>query len=226
MSTSPLQLTPAQLNSADTAQWKSPISQESVDLRVAVPAIVQSFDAEKQFVTVQIAIREQIRTPYGPQNTEISPLYCIPIAPFRAGGFAFTLPIQAGDEGFLIFCDMAIDLWKARGGVQNQLVMRRHDLNDSFFLPGGWSQPRVLENYSTTSAQLRSDDGSVVVDVAASGITLTAPKVTINSSGDVDITAQGAVNIQGNPTSIDNKEFLTHLHSGVQSGGSDTGPVV
>lgn len=218
MSTAP-QLTPSQINYAETSQWKAILRQALADLRVAIPAIVQEFDAATQTVTVQIALREVVRMPAGAQNIAIQPVYKVPVCLPRAGGFALTLPIEAGDEGMLVFCDMCIDLWWARGGVQNQLERRRHDLSDCGFFPGIWNQKRLLSNYSANSAQLRSDDGSVVVDLATTGITLTGPKVTVNSLGDVDIAASGNVNIQG-------KTWLSHQHTGVQTGGGDTGPVL
>lgn len=228
------QLTPDQLNYAETSQWTEIIRQALTDLRVAIPAIVQDFDVATQTVTVQIALREVVRSDSGPLNIPIQPIYKVPLMLQRAGGFCLTMPVKAGDEGMLIFCDMCIDLWWARGGVQNQLERRRHDLSDCGFYPGLWNQQRLLQQYSTDSVQLRSDDTSVIIDVALDGITLTAPKVTINSGGDVDITAAGDVNIQGqsifiesseDDTAIDGKTFLTHQHTGVQTGGGDTGPV-
>jgi len=234
MSTSVPQLTPDQLNYAETSQWKEILSQALPDLRVAIPAIIQSFDPVSQTCTVQIALREVVRTQTGPQNIAIQPINKVPVSLPRAGGLSLTLPLKAGDEGMLIFCDMCIDLWWSRGGIQNQFERRRHDLSDAIFIPGPWSQPRVLSNYSTNSAQLRTDDDTVILDVAEAGITLTAPKVSINTTGDVDITAQGNVNIQGqqvviesmsDDTTIDGSDYLDHKHSGVQSGSSDTGPV-
>jgi hypothetical protein len=236
---SQLQLTPAQLTAALTAQWKEIIRQALIDLRVAAPAVVTQFNSN-QTVNVQIEISELVRLPDGPQWTAIPPIYNVPIILPRAGGFSLTLPLKAGDEGLLVFCDSCIDLWWQQGGVQPpagaplkqpQFERRRHDLSDCGFIPGPWNQTRVLSNYSTDSAQLRSDDGTVIVDVAEAGITLTAPKVTINTSGDIDLTASGNVNISGtnvsiaSDTTIDGKTFLTHTHTGVQSGGSDTGPV-
>jgi hypothetical protein len=234
MSTSVPQLTPSQLNYAESSQWQEILKQALADLRVAIPAIVQSFDPVEQTVTVQIALREVVRTDSGPQNVAIQPIYKVPVVLPRAGGFCLTMPLTAGDEGMLVFCDMCIDLWWVRGGTQNQLERRRHDITDCGFYPGMWSQPRVLAHYSANSAQLRSDDDTVVIDVALAGITLTAPKVLIQSSGDVDISASGNVNISGAQivaassganTKLDGKVFLTHEHTGVQTGGGTSGPV-
>ena len=127
MSSQP-QLTPDQLNYAETAQWKTILKQALADLRVSIPAIVQAFDAMEGTVDVQVAIREIVRTPNGPANTAINPIFKVPVCFPSGGGFSLTLPIQPGDEGMLVFCDMCIDLWWMRGGLQNQFERRRHDL--------------------------------------------------------------------------------------------------
>lgn len=213
MSTNP-QLTPAQLNYAETAQWKDILRQAITDLRVSIPAIVTDFDPVKQVVGVEIAIREVVRTPSGPVDTAIAPIYNVPVCFPSAGGFSLTLPIQSGDEGLLVFCDMCIDLWWARGGIQNQLERRRHDLSDCGFYPGGRSQPRALPSYSANSAQLRSDDGSTYVEIAAGQIVNIVAPSGVNITG--NLVVSGEVTGNGIPLS-------THLHPGVQAGGSDTG---
>jgi hypothetical protein len=183
MSATPQGLTPFQVNGAESEQWKLILRQALVDLRVAVPGIIQDFDPVTQTATVQIALKEVVRDPEkGPVPTPIAPIYKVPVVLPRAGGFSLTLPLAAGDECLLIFADMCIDLWWTRGGVQEQFERRRHDLSDCFCVPGPWSQPRKLSNYSAGSAQLRSDDGSVIVDVAESGITLKAPTVSVSDN--------------------------------------------
>lgn len=218
---------PDAINWNEIAQWKAMLSQALADLRVSIPAIVQSFDPVAQTVVVEIAVREVVKTQNGPQSVAIAPIGDVPVILPSAGGYSLTLPLQAGDEGLLVFCDMCIDLWWSRGGIQDQFERRRHDLSDCGFFPGGKSQARVISNYSGTSAQLRSDDGNTIVDVAETGITLTADKVQINTTGDVDLTASGNVNISATSgTKIDGKTFLTHEHSGVSTGAGVTGPVV
>jgi hypothetical protein len=198
-------LTPQQAVTAETAQWKELIRQAAADLRVAIPGIIQSFDPVRQLAVVQVALRENVRTVVNTttgqssyKDVAIQPLKDVLVVIPRGGGYSFTLPLRAGDECLLVFGDMARDLWWVRGGVQNQFEKRRHDISDAFCIPGPWSNPRALANWSTTSAQLRSDDGTVVIDVAETGVTVTAPKVetvtpaaTIGASGG---TAQPLVN--------------------------------
>ncbi len=155
----------------------------SDNLRVAIPGIVQSFDPVAQTVTVQPAIRERIRNPDLTFSHVALPLLVdVPIVVPRAGGFALTLPVAKGDECLVIFGDMCFDAWWASGNVQNQPDKRRHDLSDGFAIMGLWSQPRVLSGYSTTAAQLRTDDGVTYVSVTPREIDLVAANVKVNGT--------------------------------------------
>ena len=227
-------MTPTQVTAAESAQWKALASQIVQNLRVSIPGIIQSFDPAAQTAVVQIALYERVKTATGPQIMAIPAIQDVPIQMPRGGGFSVTLPLKSGDECLLVFCDMCIDLWWARGGVQPQFEIRRHDLSDCICIPGPWNQQRLIQNYSTNSLQVRSDDGTVIVDVAEAGITLTAPKVQINTSGDIDFMASGNVNISGTKVSvtssdsqstIDGKIFLLHEHTTVKTGTDDSGPV-
>ena len=150
-------------------------------LRVAMPGIIGSFDSDKQTVTVDIAVYDRILTGlpsipnYNPATGDIKipTLLDVPIVIPRAGGAALTFPVQAGDECLVIFTDFCINTWYNSGGINNaQERLRRHDLSDGFAILGPWSQPRVLSDYSTTQAQLRTDDGTVFVGIDTTGLTL------------------------------------------------------
>lgn len=180
------------------------------DLRVACPGIVKSnLDPVTQTITVQLAIREKINIDGNVSHEEVPVLLDVPVFMPRAGGFCLTLPVSVGDECLVIFGDNCMDSWWQSGGVQNQLEKRRHDLSDGYALVGIWSQPRILSSYSSNSAQLRTDDGSTVIDIRPGLITHTATQVVINST---------QVTIAG-------KDFLSHHHSGVSTGSGNTGGV-
>lgn len=248
------QLTPDQIGYAESSQWKELLRQSLADLRVSIPAIVESFDSSDQTVTVNVALLESLQTPVGLQSFKIPSIGKVPVCFQSAGGFSLTLPIKAGDEGMLVFCDMCIDLWWTRGGVQEQFERRRHDLSDCGFFPSGRSLPRALANYSTDSAQIRLDDGSAYIELTASGgVNILAPGgvningtvliqktleveqlVTIDDGMDVTgtvvgeggtLTVNGAVVASGEVTG-NGIALSTHVHSGVQGGTDDTGPPV
>lgn len=143
------------------------------DLRVAIPGIVQSFDPIEQTVTVQPAVKERVLDLLGNISMVNLPLLLdVPIVLPRAGGIVLTMPVQLGDECLVIFGDMCIDAWWSQGGVQVQAEKRRHDLSDGFAILSPTSQPRRITNYSTTSAQLRTEDGSQCIDISQEGIDL------------------------------------------------------
>lgn len=145
----------------------------AVDLRVCMPGIIQSFDPVEQTVTVQPAIKERVIDALGNISMVSLPLLLdVPLNVPRGGGFAFTFPIKPGDEVLVIFSDMCIDAWWSQGGVQVQAEKRRHDLSDGFAILAPTSQPRRITNYSTTSAQLRTEDGSQCIDISQDGIDL------------------------------------------------------
>lgn len=180
----------------------------NIDLRVASPGIIQSFDQIEQTVTVQLVLRENVsNSEYEKQWKEIPQLLDVPIVIPRAGGYCITMPIQKGDECLVIFGDMCIDAWWQHGGIQNQMdkSMRRHDLSDGFAILGPWSQPKVIKNYSTDSCQIRNEEGTACIELKGNDINMKAGNVKIDAS---QITLDGIV-------------WDSHTHPGVhgQTGG-------
>ena len=201
--------------------------QNANKLRVSLPGVVQAYDADQQTVTVQVAIRELLNIDGTQQWTDIPLLLDVPICFPRAGGYVLTLPIAPGDEVLVVFGDCCFDAWWQSGGVQNQIDIRRHDLSDAFAIPGPWSQPRRVPGYSTNSCQLRNEAGSAYVElsgstinIVGSAVNITAPNVTVTGRTTVD----GKTTITGS-TDIQGRDFLTHTHSGVETGGGSTGGV-
>lgn len=171
-------------------------------LRCACPGIIQSFNAQTQTCTVQLAIREEItNTDYSTSWVQLPLLTDVPILIPRAGGYSLTFPIKNGDECLVIFSDMCIDGWFGLGGIQNQPEKRRHDLSDAIAIVGLYSQPNVLENYSMDSMQLRSNSGSSYISFKENEIDIVSNSVKINGIG-----------------------FDQHTHNAPSGGGQTSGP--
>ena len=171
--------------SIQTAPIDQSLHQFECDLRVSIPAIVVSFDAVRQVVSVQPAIKELMRVNAVLTPTTLPILDDVPIVLPCGGGFSLTFPIKPGDECDLVFSDMAFDLWWQSGGVQQQPdgKLYRHDIGDAKAHFGLRNQKRVLANYSTSSAQLRSDDGTVAITLTGSTVKIVAPSVQIGDGG-------------------------------------------
>lgn len=133
------------------------------------------------------------------------------------------LPIQAGCKGLVIPGDAYLGEMSGLGGGVASLTQPAN-LGALVFVPiaaNGWSasDPDTLRLYGVTKAVMQASDGS---DVAA---TLTATDATLafDANNYVKVSGDG-VDIKGTLT-INGVPYLDHMHSGVQTGGSDTGPV-
>ncbi|MCM2483368.1 Gp138 family membrane-puncturing spike protein [Burkholderia glumae] len=196
----------------------------------ALPATVQSFDPASMTVTVQLATRDSVKNEDGTIGSELLPLVTdCPVVWQGGGGVTATFPISAGDECLIVFAARGSDAWWQSGGVQEQAEPRMHSLADGFALIGVRSKPRVLANVSTTSAQLRSDDGATCIDlspaaqtvkiVAPGGFEIDAPTVKVNASASVQVNSpqsafDGALTVKGAFT------FLAGLVGSATSGAA------
>lgn len=140
----------------------------------------------------------------------------VPIVFPNAGGLFLTLPITVGDEILVIFASRCIDAWWQLGSVQVPMEMRMHDLSDGFAIPGPRSQPNVIPNISSTSAQLRNAAGTSYIELTQAGVINLVSPAGINVTGNMIVSGEVTAGVTSIPLS-------THIHPGVTSGGSDTG---
>ncbi len=208
-------------------------------ISVSIPATVTAFDADTQTVTAKPNIRRVRTLDALRQTLDVPEVINVPlIYPFaQVAGFALTLPISAGDQVLLIVADRSIDNWVDNSGVQDpheSANPRMHDLTDSLAIVGATPNPLALSDYQTAAIELRnasretrvtlSNDAVEVVQggnsiiLNATGLTLTFGGTSIALDGtSIDLT--GVLRINGSP-------YLGHAHSGVQTGGGNTGGVV
>ncbi|EPG8229692.1 Gp138 family membrane-puncturing spike protein [Klebsiella pneumoniae] len=222
-------------------------------MRVSMPGIIQSFDPDAVTAVVQPAIKGVEQDESGADvSVNIPLLVDVPVVFPRGGGCTLTFPVKAGDECLVIFADRCIDFWWQSGGVQEPVDERMHDLSDAFCIVGPQSQAKKIGGISTTAAQLRTDDGSAFIEVAAGhDVTVkTSGKLTASADGGTEITSpeiilNGNVTINGNlsqgmgesggsatmhgPVTVTNdvtaggKSLMTHTHGGVEHGNDSTG---
>jgi phage baseplate assembly protein gpV len=153
-------------------------------IHTAYPAVINSFDPIAETCSCTLTVQAQVTDRN--ENTSwvtVTPLVDVPVHFPSGGGYTLTFPVSPGDECLVVLASRCIDAWWQSSGPQPQADLRMHDLSDGFAFVGFKSQPRVLSpGIATVGAQLRSDDGSTLVEVGAGEITLKAPSsVTINS---------------------------------------------
>jgi len=140
---------------------------ESVQSRIMtmVPVKVMK-DSDGHTVGIQPLIKWVQRMPDGSQKlNDYPPITDAPVNFVSGGGTTFTHPVKEGDEGYALIASRSIDVWHEKGGMQPQVDARMHDLSDAIYCPGLRSTPRKLKDVSTTSAQMRSDDGKHMFDM-------------------------------------------------------------
>lgn len=222
-------------------------------MRVSIPGIIQSFDPDAVTAVVQPAIKGVEHDESGAEVSVSLPLLVdVPVVFPRGGGCTLTFPVKEGDECLVIFADRCIDFWWQSGGIQEPVDGRMHDLSDAFCIAGPQSQAKKISGISTTATQLRTDDGSAFIEVAAGhDVTVKTPgKLTASADGGTEITSpeiilNGNVTINGNlsqgmgesggsatmhgPVTVTNdvtaggKSLMTHTHGGVEHGNDSTG---
>lgn len=194
----------------------------------SLPGIIVSFDLEKQTAVVLPATKAKYRDPTGASKYVTMPLLVDCPVVFPSGGnVVLTFPIAAGDDCLVQFSCRCIDGWWQSGSVQVPPEFRMHDLSDGFVFVGPRSLPKTLQNVSATTAQLRSKDGTTFVELDPAGqiVTITAPGGVIVNG---DLTVNGKITASGIIKSLVDVvavaiSLFTHHHTGVTTGGGNTG---
>ena len=96
---------------------------------------------------------------------QIPPLVDVPVAFPRGGGYAVTFPLNAGDEGIVIFSERCIDGWWQSGRASEPMDYRQHDLSDGMFYPSICSVPNAIKDFYTGGLSMQSLDGSTFIRV-------------------------------------------------------------
>ncbi len=155
-------------------------------------------------------------------------LYQVPFWRLQGGTSAAIIDPVAGDIGLALFASRdsslvrkaALGVGLALGKLFNPASRRQYDWGDGVYLGG-------MLNGAPTQWVRFSASGVEVV--SPQQITLTAPTIAINGSTAVNIAgpvnANGAtISTAGEVTDAAGKVLGTHVHTGVTTGGSDTGP--
>lgn len=187
-----------------------------------LPAKVIAVDDKREYVTVHPQIMV-----LGVDNTLTSRAQIAKVPLFNIGGgnYVLSFPIQTDDLGWIIAADRDISLYLQASKEAGPNTQRQHSFEDGLFVPDA-ARRWALDNEDTSNAVFQSLDGSVRIALWPTKVKITAPSVDVESpsvhmSGDlhVDGTIIGTTDVIGG-----GKSLKTHLHSGVTTGGGNTGP--
>ena len=175
-----------------------------------IPAKVVSYDDTTNRAVIKPLV--MLGTTDG-QKISRAQLSNIPVFRFGGGGFFIRFPVKPGDFGWLKATDRDVSLIMQRGGLEDwPNTLRQHSFSDGMFFPDtlkSW----VIDGANADALVIQSIDGSVCVS-------LHSGKVKIEAA---DIEVVGNMSVTGTMTNNGVNIGSTHVHSGVQSGTSDTG---
>ena len=137
----------------------------------------------------------------------------VPVINFLGGSSSIQMPISAGDDCILFVSERCLDNWYFGNNNQKPLSSRMFDYSDSVALIGLKNKANELEIPDTIKI---TGDTKAIGDWDITGnIEITG---NINQTGTNTINGDIIINGQSLWDFINN-----HTHSGVQSGGSNTG---
>jgi hypothetical protein len=221
------------------------IQQINKNMFVAVPAIINSYDASTRRAVAQIALK-QVFT----DGTEQSyPLVSdVPILFPASSKFVIQMPLDKGDAVMLLFSQRGIGTFKQTLKEESPSKESFFSMHDAVAIVGfgalsitpAVSDALTMQNNDGTSYLSLTDD-EIKIETTTK-ITLTSPDIEVNgnmtvnggisATGDFSYTGVGSgtityPNITASDTlTINGQNFTMHQHSGVTTGGDDTGGVV
>lgn len=137
-----------------------------INVNTCLPGKFISFDAVKQTAVIQISLLRNLNGELQP----IAQLADVPVKFPRAGGFAITFPIAAGDRCEVRFSQRSIDNWsKSLSDTVDPADTRLFDLSDAIADLGLYPEVEPLSGYSTTDLVLRNEDGTISFTIKPDG---------------------------------------------------------
>lgn len=143
------------------------LQSERLDLHVAMPATVLSYDSDTQTANLRPMVRRVIPAADEDvdedQTEELPVLPNVPILWPRAGllKFHFHAPMEEGDGVLVLFCDQDLNQYRRTGQVSDPGVGTRHGLSGAVALPGLFPIGNDL-TVDSDDAQIGRDGGPVV----------------------------------------------------------------
>lgn len=139
-------------------------------------------------------------------------IYKLPYTRLQGGTNAIIIDPQAGDIGIVVFSQRDISGVKATKAQANPGSFRMFNWSDGIYVGG------ILNGTPVSYVQF----GDRGIEITSPGeVTIRAPAIVLD--GDVTITGTTTGDGDGVFAGID---VETHVHSGVSSGGDDSGPPV
>jgi len=179
--------------------------------RFAIPATVQTVHGggvgAPPTVDVQVAVN--LIDGIGQQSSH-GTIFGLPVFRLQGGPNAIIIDPVAGDVGFLVVSDRDISALKANAGaVSNPGSYRRNDLADAVYFGGivNPADPTQAVQFTSTGLKVFDKNGNII-EMKASGITITPASGTATVNGNLNVTGEVTAGAGG----ADSVGLQTHEH--------------
>lgn len=140
--------------------------QEMLDFYSAMPGRISSYNSTTHLATIQPSLQVKYRDESDPKNRPL--ISNVPVIFPKMGKAHLRFPIEAGQEGLILWSQRSIDKWITSGGIVDPEDNRKFDYSDAFFLPGAVSQPnRIVNKGDAANTELANDE--MVIELLPSG---------------------------------------------------------
>lgn len=149
-------------------------------------------------------------------------IHDIPVLRVQGGTSALIVAPVVGDIGLAVFCSSDISGVKRAKEPTTPGSSRRYDWSDGVYIGG-------LLNAVATQFIRMDDDGITITAAGGGAVAINAPGGLVvtapTASFSADVTVGGDMTT-GPGSTFNGKSFDTHTHSGVTTGGGNSGPPV
>lgn len=178
------------------------LEEEFKNLYTALPANIQSYDAQTKRATVIPAIK----TWYEDDSYDSYPIVAdVPVLMPSGGGYTITMPIKKGDAVLLVFSQRGIENFKKTFQESNPTTSL-FDLHDAVAI-AGFGALNIMPA-SGTGAALQTEDGSNAVIVEADQI-----KIKKGNNGVIVNDNELQASIAGSTMTLNSSEFIINAGS-------------
>ena len=155
------------------------IESRLIDVHVALPCKVQSYDAATQTADLIPQIKRPLSnlTTGEKEHESLPVLPSVPVAFPRAGDWCLSYPIATGDFVLVIFADYSLDQWRAKGSETAPGDIGKATLAGAVAIPIGIYPTAQAHTLGGADMVLGKQDGC---------------QVRVKSAGTVDVTSSGA----------------------------------
>jgi hypothetical protein len=197
-----------------------------------LPAKLLAYDRASNVASVQVLV--QMLDSSG-NLTSREQYASVPVLAYGGGGFVINFPLSNGDLGWIEASDRDISLFSQSLNEAGPNTNRIHAFSDGRFIPDKFSSFTV-NSADENGMVIQNLDGTMKISMTPTKLTLLHPTAIVvdtpsftlqNSAGTETASMNGNYAFVGTTLTHNGKNIgSTHVHTGVTTGGGDTGAPV